>query len=230
MKKIREITYTFKFENEESLQFKIELNESGILINNKQSESTKDWTKLDHHKCKNCPLNSSEYSHCPVAINLNEVVEETKDKISHVRADIYVQTPERVYVKKTDTQEGLLSLFGLVMASSNCPHLDWFRPMARFHLPFSTVEETMFRVLSLQLMKQYFQQHGEEEYSLDELKKHYKEVETLNLDFIERIRSYCKGDADANAVAALDLFAKLFEFELEADFSSLKVFFEKESQ
>jgi hypothetical protein len=218
----RSIKYIFQFEDNTKMEFELNFDKSHNLI--PKSTAVKDWTKLDNSKCANCPLNSDDNECCPVARNLDDVVEKTKDKISHAKANIFVQTPERTYIKQTDTQDGLLSLFGVIMASSGCPHLNWFKPLARFHLPFSSIEETMFRVLSMELVSDYFSEDNSK-MGADGIQVKYKEVEQVNLDFIERIRNFCKGDADLNAIAALDLFAKLFEFEQATSFKSLKQFF-----
>lgn len=220
----RKIKYVFKFEDESQLSFALEFDDL-MNLQDLSGETEKSWTSLEHNKCKNCPLDSSEHDVCPVANNLDEIVESTKNKLSYEKASVYVETEERTYYKKTDTQEGLLSLFGVIMATSGCPHLNWFKPLARYHLPFSTLDETMFRILSMNLVSEYFSGGEESKIDFDKIKAHYAEVEKVNLDFIERIRSYCKGDADANAIAALDLFAKLFSFEMESNFESIKKYF-----
>lgn len=55
----------------------------------------------------------------------------------------------------------------------------------------------------------------------------YKAVETVNHTFMKRIRSYCEADADKNAIAALDIFVQLFAYQMESNFSSLRVYFPK---
>ena len=37
------------------------------------------------------------------------------------------------------------------MALSGCPVLEQLKPMARFHLPFASVEETIYRAASMYL-------------------------------------------------------------------------------
>lgn len=65
-------------------------------------------------------------------------------------------TEDRAYLKVASLQEGLQGIFGLIMATSGCPHMDFLKPMARFHMPFSSSIETMVRTTSLYLLKQYF--------------------------------------------------------------------------
>ena len=65
-----------------------------------------------------------------------------KDTTSFKKTAVYVETKDRAYVKKCSVQEGLFPIFGLIMATSGCPHMEFLKPLARFHLPFSNVEET----------------------------------------------------------------------------------------
>ena len=51
---------------------------------------------------------------------------------------ITVYTAERNVWKDGLVQKGLSSIFGVVMAKSNCPVMNFLKPMARFHLLFST--------------------------------------------------------------------------------------------
>jgi hypothetical protein len=113
------------------------------------------------------------------------------------------------------------------MASSSCPHLEWLRPLARFHLPFASVDETLFRVLSLQLLSEFFaKERREVKDSAQTIKNRYKSLEILNHAFIKRIRTYCSGDADKNAIAALDIWVQTFELHHDTDFKALKEYFE----
>lgn len=65
-------------------------------------------------------------------------------------------TTERTVSAETSAQQGLGSLLGLIMATSGCPHTVFFKPMARFHLPFSNESETIYRAVSMYLLSQYF--------------------------------------------------------------------------
>ena len=147
----RTITYHFAFTDGSSWKYELEFDRDFRFINTKDTPA-KPWTALDFNQCPHCPLNKVTTPQCPVARNLDQIVEDSKNTISYTPATVSVITAERTYVKKCATQEGLRSLFGMIMGASGCPHLDWFRPMARFHLPFSDSEETLFRVLSLQLL------------------------------------------------------------------------------
>ena len=219
------IKYTFEFEDGSSWVYDLHFDAEHFFIP-KIDVPRNEWTELGFQQCPNCPLKTADCAQCPVARNLHQVVEDSKATLSVKRAKVRVETSERHYEKECATQEGLRSLFGVVMASSGCPHLDWLRPLARFHLPFSDTDETLFRVLSLEALKSFF---SGKEVSLDSVSKkigdRYKEVETVNHSFVKRIRTYCQADADKNAIAALDVFVQMFPYQMQSDFGSLRVLF-----
>ena len=155
----RKITYHFAFTDGSSWKYELEFDKDFRFINTKDTP-VKPWTALDFNQCPHCPLNKTTSPQWPVARNLDRIVEDSKNTLSYTPATVSVMMPERTYVKQCATQEGLRSLFGMIMGASGCPHLDWFRPMARFHLPFSDSEETLFRVLSLQLLTIFFEDTG----------------------------------------------------------------------
>jgi len=221
----RSISYNFEFKDGAPWNYVLEFDDQNVYVS-KADDAPKPWTHLDFHKCGHCPLNSTTSPQCPVAKNLNKIVEDSKGTLSITKAKVTVVTPERTYSKECATQDGLRSLFGMVMASSGCPRLDWLRPLARFHLPFADVDETLFRVLSLQLVEDYLLgKSSEKNAAATHLEKRYRDVERVNHTFIERIRSYCKADADKNAIAALDVYAQLFPFHLEDNFRALRELF-----
>jgi hypothetical protein len=223
---VREINYKFDFDTGSNWEYQLKFDELNSLISLKDS-NPRDWTKLNFHKCSHCPLDLATHPHCPVAQNIDAIVEDSKDIISYTEVTVTVTSPERQYKKRCTVQQGLLSLFGLIMATSGCPHLDWLRPLARFHLPFASIEEALFRALSLQLTSEFFSNKRlGVEASKSELEQRYAKVSTLNHCFIERIRSYCSGDADKNAIAALDIWVQAFNIYQEDNFEPIKKFFE----
>ena len=221
----RIVTYHFAFTDGSSWSYQLTFDETNRLLP-LEAGVEKPWTKLGFHQCPHCPLKAETHPRCPVAANVDTIVEDSKATASTTRATVTVKTPEREYIKECSSQEGLLSLFGVIMASSNCPHLDWLRPLARFHLPFATIDETLFRALSLQLLTEFFdREHHDATKSAELLQKKYTAVETLNHAFINRIREYCRGDADKNALAGLDVFVQIFSFHREENFKAVQRYF-----
>ena len=221
----REIKYKFEFDDGKFWQYRLEFDQNNNLIELNESPAG-EWVRLDYHKCSHCPLDSASTPFCPVAKNMDHIVEDSKDIISFTEVDVTVIAPEREYRKRCSVQQGLLSLFGLIMATSACPHLSWLKPLARFHLPFASIEEALFRALSLQLSSEFFnKERYATETSKSKLHENYQKVSTLNHCFIERIRSYCSGDADKNAIAALDIWVQAVSLYQEDDFEPIAKYF-----
>lgn len=219
--------YQFKFDDGTSRGFKARLDsETGTLVDDMKGESP-DWTRLEVHQCSHCPYNTKEMTHCPVAQSVARVAEAYKGELSYRSTTVFVKTENRFYGKKTDLQTGLQSLFGLVMGASKCSHMNVFKPMARYHLPFSTFEETVVRVLGKYLIAQFLKNKNGEKPDLDlhQLLERYAQVSIVNRFMIQRIRSISKGDADKNALVILDGFASLLPMELQGGFEQIsKVF------
>lgn len=185
------------------------------------------WTKLEHKQCAHCPLNQSDQPHCPVARNLASVADDFKDERSFDKITVEVLTPERTYRKQLPMQEGLYGLFGLIMATSECPYFEFLRPMARFHLPFSTYKETIVRSVSFYLLRQYFvaKRGGASDFELSQLPALYDALEIVNRGMVARIRSMTRNDADANSIIILDGFAKLLSLSLSNGLQDLEFMF-----
>ena len=222
-----EITYKLEYENEKSDTFSVEFDEvTGELID-KDSSIDKAWVRLETNKCSHCPLNEEDYPRCPMASGLDHLVEHFKDTKSYWTAKVTVTTKDRIYQKDTDLQNALFGIFGLIMASSACPYMKFLRPMARFHLPFSNIDETMIRSTSMYLLSQFFvaQKGGKGDFTLENFKKHYEDINTVNRGIINRIKGVGKGDTQANVITILDTFAMLLSMEISEDLSGIEKFF-----
>jgi hypothetical protein len=224
----RKLSYRFDLDNGTVWRYDLEFDEHNRFVLKSNPEAApREWTKLEFQQCPHCPLRSDESPCCPVARNIDQIVEDSKSALSYTRAEITVETPERTYSKKTDTQDGLRSIFGLIMAASGCPYLDWFRPLARFHLPFADVDETLFRFLSVQLVEHLLEGGANNNSeALVKIGERCRMVEKVNQSFVKRIRAYCSADADKNALAALDVFIQLFPYHVEENFGALRPLFQ----
>lgn len=219
--------YQFKFDDGTSRGFIARIDsETGALIEDDNMASP-DWTRLEFHQCSHCPYKVGELTHCPVAQSVARVAEAYKGELSHRATTVFVKTENRFYGKKTDLQTGLQSLFGLVMGASKCSHMSLFKPMARYHLPFSTFDETVVRVLGKYLIGQFLRvkDGGQPDLDLEMLMEKYAKVSIINRFIIQRVRSISKGDADKNAIVILDGFASLLPMELQGGFEHLSKIF-----
>lgn len=209
--------YTFKLDSGLEKNFTIRLDNQSLAVVPAKKSSYPQWTELKFHQCSTCPLSAEQHKHCPIAVNLVDVIAFFKDSISHQRADVLVETEARGYVKNTTLQEGVSSIVGIYMVTSGCPVMDKLRPMVRTHLPFATVEETIYRVLSMYLLAQFFlrKQGKEPDWELKSLVRIYEAVEQVNKDFRERLSAIEVNDATVNALVNLNCFADFTAFAIE---------------
>ncbi len=222
------IVYEFHFDDGNLKTFKFLLDASTVALILPEPAEKPDWTKLDYHQCNCCTLEKKIHPYCPVALNIAELIDEFKEAISSDNCFVRCITPERTYERDASIQEGLFSIFGIIMATSNCPIMNFFKPMARFHLPFSTVEETVFRSASIYLLRQYFEyQKGNlPDLELKKLDEHYEKVQQVNSGFLKRTNHIAKKDADKNAIVILNALAQMLNVEISAGLNSVEYLFE----
>ncbi len=204
--------YEFIFEDTDACRFTVELDPERLVNLRTDYTHKPHWTKLTFQKCSVCEFDERDWVYCPSALSIANVVETFKDHLSYTDCLVRVKTPQRNYEKRTQLQAGLSSLIGLLMATSGCTVLEPLRPMARFHLPFSDVEETIFRATGMFLTAQWLRaSRGFEGYlDLNPLREIYERITRLNRDFTKRLSQAVSEDAAVNAIVNLDCFATVF--------------------
>jgi hypothetical protein len=221
------IEYRYQFRTGASTTFKLELDRETLHLRRSLKTDPPLWALLNHKRCENCPLAGADHTYCPIALNFVDVADRFKDMVSHENVSVTVLTEDRTYSKNTTIQQGLSPLIGIIMATSGCPVLDHLKPMVRFHLPFASLEDTVFRMVSMHLLVQYYRnQDGlSAEWSLEELSRVYAEVGIVNRDFAIRLRDAAKKDANINALVNLDCFATMVPLVAEDTLAALKPYF-----
>jgi len=169
-----------------------------------------DWTALSFHQCPNCPLGAGAPPRCPMAVAFLPLVELFGQRVSHEQVIVRVEAPERSTATRTTLQRAVGSLMGLLAATNGCPRVDFLAPMAHFHLPFSSEQETIYRVASSYLLAQYFaaREGGLPDWQFDGLKAAYQELQQVNKAMAGRLRAVSSADGTVNALILLDLLAK----------------------
>ena len=203
------IRYEMRLSGDRSEIFDIRLDTETLLLEGLEQVEPPPWTALGFHQCPNCPLDKDMHPHCPLALSLAPIVNRFDDVISFDELDVEVTTPERTISKRTTSSAALRSLLGLVIACSGCPHVAIFRPMAPFHLPFASDEETTFRAVATWLVAQQFRHAAGEPatWDLGGLQDVYAEMQVVNKATCDRLRAATRTDASINAVAMLDVYA-----------------------
>jgi hypothetical protein len=182
------------------------------------------WTELKFNQCANCPLNPALHPHCPVALQVANAIEELKTLVSFDAVDVTVEQAERTITVATTVQQVLASMFGLIMASSGCPWTDHLRPMARFHLPFASEEETVYRIVSMYVLAQRMV-GGRQKANYEPLRSLYENLHVVNRDMARRLGAAAQSDPARNAIALLDTFTTLLPDALEQSLAALQPLF-----
>ncbi len=208
--------YKITFEDGRETVIDIQLDPGTLNLPARTGSDFPDWTRLDFCKCPICPYESAAVPFCPVAVNLAEVTRLFSDKASTMMVDTRVVTRQREYFKRVSLQSALSAIIGIYMSTSGCKVMNILKPMARHHLPFASLEETVYRSVSSYLMMQYLRkQKGlEPDWELAKLRVAYKDIETLNSAMTDRIRKASEKDANYNAVIILDAFAKMVPWSI----------------
>jgi len=203
-------TYTFQFDGE-----RYELSE--------ERHAPAPWCELSFQQCPNCPYQSNGPKYCPAALRLNQVVRDVDHMMSYEQIEVEVITRHRTIKQTSTVQEAVSSLLGLLLASSGCPHTEFLLPMARFHLPFANAEETLWRACGSFLLAQYFRREEDTPTELlEDILRHYANLEVLNSQLVKRLKSQVHSDACPNAIVLLDNYAKHFPLFIERSIEQLK--------
>jgi len=221
------ITYRFHLKSGESIELPLSFSQDSFDLLLPEDSPRPDWTVLAFHQCPHCPL-VNKATHCPAAVGLAVILPQLGHRVSFEEARIEVETPQRTLIGHYPIQRGASSLIGLVCATSGCPHFDFLRPMARFHLPFSNEAETLFRVFGSVLLQQYVRNRVKDEegpVDLDSLAESYRLVSIVNRHLASRLRSTVAQDAMLNGVVTLDCFAQIAPGDVEAGFRLMRRYF-----
>ena len=222
------IHYCFYIAEDRRETFDLCINAQSLELEHINSENLPKWTDLEFEQCPHCPLSSESRAKCPVAVNLAGVVDRFDNILSHHEIDLEVVTEERRITHHTTAQRAISSLLGLLFATSGCPHTNFMKPMARFHLPLASEYETIFRSAGMYLLAQYFlhMEGKDNDTKLTGLKSIYDNLHTINMMIANRIRSASSSDCSVNAVILLDMFTNLMPFTIEDNLNDIRHLFD----
>jgi hypothetical protein len=183
------------------------------------------WTELKFNQCANCPLNPEQHPHCPAALQMAAALEPLKELVSFDTVGVSVQQSERTVYAETSAQQAMSSVLGLIMATSGCPWTARLRPMARFHLPFASDAETLYRSISMYLLSRQIAPpcEGPPFAALEDL---YMNLHVGNRDMSRRLGAATNTDPARNAIALLDSYTTLLPAALERSLDELRPLFD----
>jgi hypothetical protein len=222
------LLYRFRFDDGSTRDFEVILDGRTAELRRKEKRAKPEWARLEYYQCENCPL-SNAVPYCPVAVNLAGLIEAFQDFSSFEKCVVEVETAERTYTKRTAVQKGLSALIGITMVTSNCPIMDQLRPMVRFHLPFATPMETIYRAVTMYLLSQFFVMHRGRtpDWQLTRLKEIYKAVNLVNKWMTIRISNASHKDANVNAVVILHSLADAVPHGIQNGLDDIEHLFEQ---
>lgn len=211
----------------ETVRFSLLLDPVSLDLLKRPLQSPPEWTKLEFHQCPQCPLHPGQIPYCPAADAISTLVDCCGDLVSHEQLILEVITPERSIRGSITAQKGLSSLMGLLLAVSGCPRTDWFKPMARFHLPLANEHETLYRAASMHLLGQYFRKRAglPAELNFDGLHAIYAELRIVNRHLANRLHRIVSQDSTLNALVILDILARQVPVGIEEELESLRPLF-----
>jgi hypothetical protein len=186
------------------------------------------WTALDFHQCSNCPLKKEEHPHCPAALRIAPVIQACEPYDAFTPMHVEVTMPERTTVGHRPLQKALASILGLVMATSGCPHTVPLRTLARYHLPFATEDETLYRVASLYLLAQYFRHKDGQtpDLDLEGLIDMYRRLQGVNEGMSERLKAAGVKPALSQVIMPLDMLSHKMPYNIRGSLELVRPAFE----
>jgi len=221
------INYRFHFDNKTSKDFDLTLDDDSVSVIDPVRQSGPAWTKLDHHKCSHCPLDSRVHEYCPAALSLVDCVNSSSSLMSFDQIELEVCIDNKITTCPSTVQKSLSSLIGLLLSTSGCPYLDFFKPMARQHLPLASEKDTIYRAVGMYLLAQYYLKEAGNipDLSLDGLALIYEKLQVVNLHLSQRLREASQTDSSVNAVILLDLFSKALPLVIEDKLEDIQGWF-----
>ncbi len=219
--------YRFRFPNGREERFPVNLDGSTLSPLDGFPPERPDWTRLDFHRCEGCPASLDGQGHCPLASQIAPLVEHMSDVVSIDEVEVTVILDERTVTRSATAQEGISSLMGILVATSGCPFSAFLKPMARFHLPFASLEETFYRAASMYMLGQYYRWNGGLSADLDMkgLFRFYADLAKVNAGMANRIRAIRREDGAVNAIVLLDMFVKGMPDQVEVTLEQLEPLF-----
>lgn len=222
------IEYLLQLQDSSEELFTVRIHPQTLEMQREHLEDLPEWTRLSFFRCPGCELSERDFPHCPAAANLVAIVQRCEKILSCDKVLLQVTSKERILRQETTAQKALCSLMGLVIAASPCPHTSFFKPMARFHLPLASEEETIFRATATYMLCQYFVNNngGEADFEMKGLENIYHKMHEVNMTMAMRLRKAAGADSSINAIVLLDLFAKAMPYFLHQSLEGIRYLFQ----
>jgi hypothetical protein len=222
------IIYRIRLSDELTEEFDYEMDaETFEIISAPKTGSLPSWTQLGFKQCPNCPLKPEDHPHCPMAVQLHNIVDRFHTTRSIDEVTLEVITEQRKVTQTTALQNAISSMLGLVFPISGCPRTAGMKPLARFHVPLASEEETVFHVTGMYLLAQYFVnlKNKNGALSFDGLISAYNELHIVNKSVASRLQAVTSSDSIKNAITLVDMYSSLIPMLLQDKLVEIRRFF-----
>lgn len=224
---INKINYRLGFADGSEKQLELQLRSDSLAPVGWVPNKPPQWTALSYNQCKNCPLNPEKVTYCPAALSLAKLVEQCHELDPLDSTTLKVTAARRVTAQTTTVQKAIGSFIGLLMATSDCPHAAFFRPLARFHQPLASESETMYRAVSAYLLAQYFRHESGQEAKLDAqgMVDIYQNLEIVNTALAGRLKASGETGVVVQCMTEWGVFSGMFPMRLDELLQELRPLF-----
>lgn len=220
------IRYSFAFADGSRADFQVdELAPAAQTL--RSSEGLPTWMDLDVHRCPHCPLPCKKRLVCPAMEAIVPTIECFGQRVSSDVCDLTVEQNVVTHQAHTSIQNAARSLIGLQLALSGCPTMRKLRPMARFHIPLSDADHTLFRVFGMHMLRQYLHKGkgNAPDWGLANLQALYQDIHHVNNWLAARLRDASQKDAAVNGLVILDALAHEVEHSIQTHLEQLAPYF-----
>lgn len=192
------------------------------------SGSPYEWQRLSTHRCAVCPPSMDDEELCPAISAVLDIIEYFNRHPDHSRAKCTVTLPGKTVTADQGLQEALSALIGLRLASSTCPVLSRLKPLARFHNPFVSPYQTVFRAASMHLLGEYFrmQDGGTPDWTLAGLRKYYDDIGEVNVRISQRLKEARESGSSPVSMMILSVFSVTMSHLFDEHLAILKELYE----
>lgn len=221
------ITYRIKLSEKVTETFSFDLDGKTFELTNKQVDNPPKWAELGFRQCSHCPLKAEQHTHCPMALQLHNVVERFHNSRSIDEVEVEVINDDKRVVVTTALQRVIASMLGLVFPICGCPKTAYMRPLARFHSPLASEEETVFNVTGMYLLAQYFLTTAgtRGQFDFKGLASIYDDMHILNAAVASRLQGATTSDSVKNAITLIDMYSTLVPMLIEDQLAEMRSFF-----
>jgi hypothetical protein len=218
------IRYRFDLPDGSQRTFEFEFRAGDFLMINPPAADPPFWTELAFCKCANCPLQEADHARCPPALQMADAVDKLKALVSFDTVAVTVGQEERTVRAEISAQQAMSSVLGLIMATAGCPWMDRLRPMARFHQPFASEAETVYRSVTMYLLARELNP-ADDLAGFAALERLYENLHVVNRDMSRRLGAATRTDPAQNAIALLDSYTTLLPAAIAGSLAELKPLF-----